>query len=263
MAVVNLKIDAAIARVTLNRPDALNAVNPALACELEQCLQDIATREDIRCVVLDGVGRHFTAGGDVAYFNHLLERGGDIAAQVKQLLDNIHGVINTLRSMPQPVVAAVQGACAGFGVSLMCACDLAVVVEGSVFTLAYCHLGVNPDGGSTWLLPRTIGMKRASELLLLGDRFDAVAARQMGLVNRVVPAAAFAAEIDKLSARLAAGPAKANARGKRLLQQSLQTPLHEQLDAERESFLRCTTEPDFVEGVRAFMEKRKPDFRSE
>lgn len=261
MPVVNIDVDAAVARITLNRPDSLNALNTELAHALYQCLVGIADRDDIRCVVLSGTGGHFMAGGDIAYFDQLLKAGGDVAAQAGVLLDDVHGIIKTLRAMPQPVVAAVQGACAGFGVSLMCACDLAIAAEGSVFTLAYCHLGVNPDGGSTWSLPRMVGMKRASELLLLGDRFDASAAQQMGLINRTVSAELFAREVDKLAARLAAGPARANARGKQLLQQSLQTSLEEQLSAEQANFLLCTAEPAFAEGVQAFMEKRKPDFR--
>jgi 2-(1,2-epoxy-1,2-dihydrophenyl)acetyl-CoA isomerase len=200
------------------------------------------------------------AGGDIAFFNDLLDRGGDIGEQVKPLFDDVHGIILTLRSMPQPVIAAVQGACAGFGVSLMCACDLAVAAEGSVFTLAYCHLGVSPDGGSTWVLPRMIGMKRAAELVLLGDRFDAAKALEIGLINQSVGPDIFDSTVESLAARLAAGPAKAHARGKLLLQQSLQTGLEDQLHDEKLSFLGCTGEPAFEEGVRAFMQKRKPDF---
>ena len=260
MSVLTTKIHSAIATITLDRPDSLNAINIELAKSLHQSLHDISMREDVRCVVLRGAGGHFMAGGDIAYFDDLLNRGGEIDEQIKPLFDDVHGIILTLRSMPQPVIAAVQGACAGFGVSLMCACDLAVAAEGSVFTLAYCHLGVSPDGGSTWALPRMIGMKRASELLLLGDRFDAASAEKMGLINQSVSLEQFDSTIEALSARLAVGPARAYARGKLLLQQSLQTRLEDQLQDEKQSFLRCTREPAFAEGVRAFMEKRKPDF---
>ncbi len=260
MSILTTEIDSAIATVTLNRPDSLNALNCELAKGLHQSLRAIAGREDIRCVVLKGTGGHFMAGGDIAWFDETLKRGGNFDEQIKPLFDDVHGIILTLRSMPQPVVAAVQGACAGFGISLMCACDLAIAAQGSVFTLAYCHLGVSPDGGSTWALPRMIGMKRASELLLLGDRFDAASAEKMGLINQSVALDKFDAAIDALSSRLAAGPARAYARGKSLLQQSLQTPLENQLQEEMENFLRCTREPAFAEGVRAFVEKRKPDF---
>ncbi|MEM7208377.1 MAG: enoyl-CoA hydratase [Pseudomonadota bacterium] len=260
MSAVTVSIDQSIATVTLNRPDSLNALDFALAEGLNSALNDIARNDSVRCVVLTGSGGHFMAGGDIAFFKRVLDSEDNARETISPLFKHVHGSIETLRGMPQPVIARVQGACAGFGVSLMSACDLAVAAEGSVFTLAYCHLGVSPDGGSTWSLPRIVGLKRANELMLLGDRFDATAAFQYGLINRVVEPEELDATVQQLARRLASGPAKAYARGKALMQQSLQTPLTEQLDTERDFFLQCTEEADFAEGVNAFLEKRRPEF---
>ena len=260
MSVVNCEINAAIATVTMNRPGALNALDYELAVALSQTLTGLAGDAGVRCVVLAGEGGHFMAGGDIAYFAEKLQQGEGVAERVGPLFDHVHGIIRTLQTMPQPVIAKVRGACAGFGVSLMSACDLAVVDENSVFTLAYCHLGVSPDGGSTWSLPRTLGHKRAAELVFLGDRFGADRAEQIGLVNRVVDAESLDGEVSKLATRLSRGPARAYARAKALLHQSMQTPLDAQLDDERDAFLACAQEPHFAEGVAAFLEKRPPDF---
>ena len=260
MTAVVLSVDGAVATVTLNRPESLNTLNPQLAAELSVQLKELAADNSVRCVVLTGEGGHFMAGGDIAYFDEVLAESDQIDEKVAELMGNVHDIICKLREMPQPVVAAVKGACAGFGVSLMCACDLAVAQQGSVFTLAYCHLGVSPDGGSTWSLPRMIGMKRATELVLLGDRFDADRAEHIGLINRVVASEDFESEVAQIATRLANGPAQAYARGKGLLQQSLQTSLENQLNDEGNNFIRCAKEPAFAEGVSAFLAKRKPDF---
>jgi len=162
--------------------------------------------------------------------------------------------------MPKPALASVAGACAGFGVSLMAACDLALVASDATFSLAYCRIGISPDGGSTWTLPRIVGRRRAFELALLGDRFGAEEALAMGLANRVVAPQALAAETEALARRLAAGPARALARTKALLEASPGATLAEQLEAEAAAFLDGVTEGEFEEGVRAFVEKRAPRF---
>lgn len=177
------------------------------------------------------------------------------------MIGQVHASVAALRRMDKPVVAAVQGATAGFGVSLTLAADLAIAADDAVLTLAYCHIGASPDGGSTFHLPRAVGMKRAMEIALLGERFGAEDAVRMGLVNRVVPAAELAAEAARLAGRLAQGPTAAYARTKRLLNTSLDNSLAAQLAAESESFAASTMTEDFREGVTAFLEKRPPAFQ--
>jgi 2-(1,2-epoxy-1,2-dihydrophenyl)acetyl-CoA isomerase len=172
----------------------------------------------------------------------------------------MHPVVLRLRRLRQPVIAGVQGACAGFGMSLLMACDLAIATEESFFTLAYIHLAVSPDGSSTFFLPRHVGAKKAMEVALLGDRFDAATARALGLVNWVVPAAALGERLSALAARLVQGPAEAQAQTKRLLSHSLDQTLDAQLQAELEAFALCTASSDFPEAVAAFVEKRPPRF---
>jgi 2-(1,2-epoxy-1,2-dihydrophenyl)acetyl-CoA isomerase len=162
--------------------------------------------------------------------------------------------------MPKPVVAAVQGAAAGVGLSFVLAADLALAAEDAVFTSGYIHLGTSPDGGMTATLPHIVGLKHAAELMLLGDRFDAQRALALGLVNRVVPADKLAGEAAALAARLAAGPTHAYGRSKALLQATLGDGFDAQLRRETEAFAACAATEDFAEGVRAFLEKRRPVF---
>jgi 2-(1,2-epoxy-1,2-dihydrophenyl)acetyl-CoA isomerase len=143
----------------------------------------------------------------------------------------------------------------------MNACDLAIAADSAYFTLAYCHIGTSPDGGATWGLPRIVGLKQAMEIAMLGDRFDGARALEIGLVNRVVPAAELDAETQAFARRLAAGPTAAYAKTKQLLNESLNRTLAEQLRAEQENFAASAMTEDFAEGVRAFVEKRKPAFR--
>ena len=159
------------------------------------------------------------------------------------------------------MIASVRGAAAGFGLSLMLACDLAIAAEDAYFTLAYCLIGTSPDGGSTFALPRTVGCKKAMEIALLGDRFDAATAERLGLVNHVVPVALLEPETMKLATRLAAGPTAVYARTKALLTHSLSNTLESQLQREAEAFAQSAAEPDFEEGLRAFIGKRKASFK--
>jgi 2-(1,2-epoxy-1,2-dihydrophenyl)acetyl-CoA isomerase len=182
-------------------------------------------------------------------------------AFVERFIHQVHPTIIAMRRLPVPIVAAVHGAVAGIGMSLMMACDLALAADDTRFTLAYCHLGTSPDGGSTFFLPRTLGMKRAMEVALLGERIDAKTALAWGLVNWVVPAAELGERTAALARRLASGPAEAYAGTKRLLSQSLGSSIETQLQAEAESFARCTGTEDFVEGVAAFIAKRPPKFQ--
>lgn len=260
---VLLDTDGAVATVTLNRPAAMNALDDAMVEGLHAALIRVEQDPAVRCVVLRGAGDNFMAGGDIRMFAKALSElsPADRQARFEGLIGQVHASVIALRRMGKPVVGAIQGAAAGFGVSLALACDLAIAADTAMFTLAYCHIGTSPDGGSTFHLPRAVGMKRAMEIALLGDRFDAAEAAAIGLVNRVVPAGALEAETAKLAARLGRGPTAAYARTKRLLNTSLDTPLAAQLAAESQEFTASAMTEDFREGVTAFLEKRPAAFR--
>ncbi len=250
-----------VATLTFNRPEARNALSLEMRAALCEAMLDIEQDAAVRVVVVRGAGEHFMGGGDVKRFHAALD--DDDATRRQGFIDGIgevHRAIVALRRMPKPVIASVRGAAAGFGMSLVTACDLAIAADDAFFIMAYCHLGVSPDGSGTFHLPRITGMKRAMEIALLGERIGAETARELGLVNWVVPAAALEAETGKLAARLASGPTRAYGKTKRLLGQSLGETLENQLEAEAESFAECIVTDDFKEGVRAFVDKRRPSF---
>jgi 2-(1,2-epoxy-1,2-dihydrophenyl)acetyl-CoA isomerase len=253
--------NAGVATITLNRPKVLNALDGAMAEALAEALYAAERDAGVRAVLLTGAGGGFMAGGDIRTFHGWLDTPkAEIGGRFEHLIHDFHQTLVLMRRLPKPIVARVHGPVAGAGMSLLMACDLAVAAEDAFFTLAYCHLGTSPDGGSTWFLPRHVGMKKAAEMALLGDRFGAAEALRLGLVNEVVPAAELEARAAALAQRLASGPAAAYAATKRLLQQSLNTSFESQLQAEAEAFARCAASDDFAEGVRAFVEKRPPRF---
>src|SRR4051812_31548679 len=237
--------EAGVATLTLNRPRALNALDRDLTLALVERVLAAEHDPAVRCLVLRG-GEHFMAGGDLKWVSTLVEgrSSAENRVQFEALIHEGHNVILSLRRMPKPVIASVRGAAAGFGMSLMMACDLAIAADSAYFTLAYTSIGVSPDGGSTFALPRTVGRKKAMEIALLGERFDAATAERLGLVNRVVPAAALDEETSKLAARIASGPTAAYARTKVLLNASLEHSLETQLQREAEAFAQCASEPD-------------------
>ena len=252
-----------IARVTFNRAEAMNAIDDALAAALRDAFTAIGKSSDVRCVVLSGAGKHFMAGGDEETFHDKVAAEPDRSARrqyFEGLLATVHQGIAAMRALPQPIIGKVRGAVAGGGIGVMLACDLIVASDDAFFNLAYCHLGTSPDGGSTYQLPRAVGTKRAMELALLGERFDAATAERIGLINRVVAGAELDDAVDAIAARLATGPARAHAHTKALLNRSLENTLGAQLDAEAGCFADCSTTNDFAEGVDAFVSKRKPQF---
>ncbi len=253
--------DGPIATLTLNRPDSLNALDLSMIDALVAQTAALAADASVRCVVIKGAGKHFMAGGDIRMFASELETAPDERQRhFNAIVTRVHAAIEQIHRMPQPVVASVHGAVAGFGMSLMGACDLALAADTSYFTSAYRHIGLTPDGGSTWTLPRLVGLKKAMEIVLLADRFDAQEALRLGLVNRVVPEAELAPTTAALADALARGPALAIANGKRLLNESLVQSLSGQLASEASSFGACAARTDFAEGIRAFLEKRPPHF---
>jgi 2-(1,2-epoxy-1,2-dihydrophenyl)acetyl-CoA isomerase len=256
-----LERSGAVATLTLDRPAALNTLDFAMMDMLVAHTSKIAADDSLRVVVLRGSGRHFMAGGDVAAFaQHLDAAPAARRALFQRAIERLHAAIENLHRMPHPVIARVQGAAAGFGLSLVCACDLAVAADDAYFTSAYRHLGLTPDGGGTWALPRIVGLRKAMEIILLSERFDAHEALRIGIVNKVVPAPELDTTVNAIVDSLVHGPVDALRNAKRLLRESPRRSLSEQLQAEAESFAQCASTSDFVEGVRAFTAKRKPRF---
>lgn len=258
---VLLARDGPVATLTLNRPNALNALDAAMIDALVAHSVALAADDSLRCVIICGAGKHFMAGGDIRYFAEQLELAPkERHERFLRTIERLHAAIELLRRMPHPIVASVHGAVAGFGMSLMCACDLVVAADTSYFTSAYRQLGLTPDGGLSYALPRQVGLRKAMEILLLSERFGAEEALRLGLVNRVVPVPELARATAAMVAAIVSGPVAAMRNDKRLLQQSLARTLAEQLRAEAESFGACSATKDFAEGVRAFLDKRAPCF---
>jgi len=261
---VLLETSQGVGTITLNRPQVLNALNNAMAEALFVALQKVENDESVRAVVIRGAGDAFMAGGDIGYFHQQLIEHGANKANLTPLIAAMVGraqrLALTIRRLPKPVIASIHGGCAGFGLSLAIACDLAVAADNSKFTLAYVHLGTTPDGAASFHLPRIVGQKRAAEIALLGDRFGAVDAERWGLVNKVVPLADLEAETAKLAGRLARGPALAYARTKALLEAANRNSLVDQLQAETDSFAASAISDDFAIGVASFLEKKPPAF---
>ena len=257
-----LEVSEGVATVTLNRPEALNALSDDMVAALVEVMTRVEADPAARCVVLRGAGDHFMAGGDIKGFHGRLAQTtpAERSAHFRAKIHSLHPAIVAMRRMPKPVIASLRGAAAGFGLSLAMATDLAIAADDAFFTLAYCRIGTSPDGGSSYHLPRILGLRKAMEIALLGDRFDAATALRLGLVNWVVPTADLEAETAKLAARLAGGPGHALGETKALLNASLDNPLEAQLALEVESFAACAATQDFAEGVTAFVEKRSANF---
>ncbi len=253
--------EGAVATLTLNRPAALNTLDDAMVEALVAHTTALAADAAVRCVVVRGAGRHFMAGGDLNTFDAML--GAPPAERQRvfgALIERVHAAIENLRRMPAPVVASVRGAVAGFGLSLMCACDLALADDTAYFASAYRNIGLTPDGGLTFALARIVGARKAMEIVLLGERFDAAEALRLGLVNRVVSAAGLDDATAALAQAIVNGPPRALANAKRLVNGSLGASLSSQLRAEMESFASCAATADFAEGIAAFLAKRAPRF---
>ncbi len=246
-----------IATILLNRPQVMNALDPDMLRGLRAAAERAERDAAARVIVLRGAGPAFLAGGDVTVFRANLPRMPEL---VREGATEFHYAILALRRAPKPVLASVHGSVAGAGVSLMAAADLAIAAEGTKFTMAYSRLGTSPDGGATHSLPRLLGDRKAMELILLSDGFDAQAALDLGLVNWITGTERLEAETGAIARRLAGGATLAVGEVKRLIYQSPGRTLAAQLEAETEAFARCAGTRDFEEGVAAFIEKRKPNF---
>lgn len=259
-AKILLHVEGAVGTITFNRPAVLNALDDEMIMALRVYAEALANDRRVRCVLLRGEGPAFLAGGDVAMFHARLDELPQLSLRLAR---ELHFGVLALARMPKPVLAAVHGAVAGAGLSLMAACDLAIAADNARFAVAYSRIGVSPDGGGTYFLTRLLGRRKALQLMLLADPIDAPSALGLGLVNRIVPAAVLDEEARKLAARLADGPTLAYAETKRLITAAGENSLDAQLEAEAQAFSRLAGSNDMREGVTAFVEKRAPRFRGE
>jgi len=246
-----------LARVTLDRPDAANALNLDLVRELLEAATVCSEDGSIRAVLLSSTGKMFCAGGDLRSF---ADAGDQVAAHLTELADTLHAAISKLARMNAPLVVAVNGAAAGAGMSLVCMSDLAIAAESASFTMAYTAAGLTPDGSSTYYLPRAIGTRRARELILTNRRLSSAEALDWGLVQSVVADDELVAEAEKIAVRLSQGPTLAFGAAKRLLIDGATAELESQMDAETRSIADMTRNADGREGIAAFLEKRRPEF---
>jgi 2-(1,2-epoxy-1,2-dihydrophenyl)acetyl-CoA isomerase len=255
---VRLELADAVATITLARPDALNALDRPMKARLLAVLRQVDRGRNIRAVILTGEGRAFCAGQDLKE-----PFGGDHPTLEDEVRDRYNPLIQALRHLSQPVIGAINGVAAGAGCSLALACDLRIAAEGASFVLAFGRIGLVPDSGASWFLPRLVGSARAAELALLGDPLSAAEAERIGLVSRVVPADALLAEAHALASRLAAGSPRAIALTKRALAFSETATLEEALA--NEAYLQGIAGrlADHAEGLAAFREKRPPRFTGE
>ena len=244
-----------VATVTLNRPAALNALTIGMKERLLAALEEIGTNRAVRAVVLTGAGRAFCAGQDLK--ERLLPDAPGLAEELRR---RYNPIVRAIRDLPQPVIAAVNGVAAGAGASLAFVCDLRIAAEGATFVLAFGRIGLVPDSGATWTLPRIVGAARAAEMAFLGDTVRADEALRIGLVSRVVPSGELAREAAGIAARLAAGSPRAMATTKRLLAVSFDRDLVAALEAEATAQYGAGASLDHAEGLAAFLEKRPPRF---
>lgn len=256
------QVEGNIGNILLNRPKYLNAFNHCLAEGFLRAMRSLEDESSVRAIVIRGVGSVFSAGGDVKEMLRDVSRGKDRAAYFRTPLAAFNEMAMRVRNIHKPVLVAVHGAVAGVAFNLMLACDLRIAEEHTRFSQAFIKLGLSPDGGGTYHLPRLVGYARACELTMLPTQIDAQTALQWGLVNWIVPAHEFDEKIKSVAKSLVDGPASAISRTKKLLNQSHDNTLPEHMELERLAQVENAAEDDFEEGLRAFVEKRQPVFHS-
>lgn len=247
-----------VARITLNRPEAANSINSTLARELMQVAICCDEDPEIRAVILTGSGdKTFSAGGDLKAF---ISFGGELPSKLKELTVYLHAAISRFARMDAPLIAAVNGVAAGAGVSLAVSADIVFAAKSARLAMAYTGAGLAPDGGSTYYLPRLIGLRRTQELMLTNRVLNAREAMDWGLVNRVVPDADLIMEAQTQAVALAKGPTRALGSVKKLLNESFSETLETQMEFEARAIAQMANTDDAHEGIAAFVEKRQPDF---
>ena len=255
---IALAKDQGLATLTLNAPDKLNAVSRKMIAELKQCWETLSTDASVRAVLLTGAGRGFCAGADLSDPDREQGATADSGAALEKFFNP---VIRLMRSMPKPIVAAVNGPAAGVGMSFALASDIAIAARSATFLQAFARIGLLPDGGSTWFLPRLVGEQRARALAMLAPQITAQQAKDWGLIWDVVEDGELMKTATEVARGLADGPTLSLGRIKEAMNRASGNPLSQQLDLERDFQRELGRSEDFKEGVLAFLAKRKPDFK--
>jgi 2-(1,2-epoxy-1,2-dihydrophenyl)acetyl-CoA isomerase len=256
---VEYSVDGAVATIAMDRPDALNALSLQLTQDLEAAFKQ-AQGDGVRAIVFTGNGRAFCSGGDLREMQTMWRSEGRIEAFLEEPLGALHGVIKQMRETPIPIVGAVNGVCAGAGVNFALACDVVFASEDAVFREAFVRIGLSPDCGGTFFLPRAVGQKIATELFMTGDAVDANRAEKMGMINRVVPGGELLQQAREFAQKLAAGPTASLGRIKQMMNATFSNDLDAQLALEHRYQIESGKGSDFKEGVSAFFDKRPPSF---
>jgi len=256
---IEFDIKEGVATLTLNRPKSLNSFTTEMHAEIRTVMQQVIENADIRCLVITGAGRGFCAGQDLGDRAQTTEGGvPDVGASVEK---NYNPLIRSIMQLPKPVICAVNGVAAGAGASIALACDIVLAARSASFIQVFCKIGLIPDSGGTWNLPRAVGLARAKGLALLGDRLPAEKAEEWGLIWKCVDDEALQEEAWKMASYFATQPTAALGRIKKLLHVSSSNDLNEQLDLEQKAMQDLGQSEDYREGVAAFLEKRPPDFK--
>ena len=252
-------INDGVATLTLNRPKALNSFTTEMHAEIRTVMQQVIEDAGIRCLVITGAGRGFCAGQDLGDRAQTTEGGvPDVGASVEK---NYNPLIRSIMNLPKPVICAVNGVAAGAGASIALACDIVLAARSANFIQVFCKIGLIPDSGGTWNLPRAVGLARAKGLALLGDRLPAETAQEWGLIWKCVDDEDLQEEARKMAAHFATQPTAALGRIKKLLHESGSNTLSAQLDLEQKAMQDLVQSEDYREGVTAFLEKRPPQFK--
>lgn len=252
---IEFMVDGAVATLTLNRPDKLNSFTRQMHAELRGALEDIHGDDSIRCVLITGNGRGFCAGQDLSDLD-----GGK--SELDNLLEEQYNpLVRCLTNLPKPVICAVNGVAAGAGANIALACDIVLAAESASFIQSFCRIGLVPDSGGTWILPRLVGQARAMGLSLLGDKISARQAESWGLIWKCVEDDQLMVEANRLARHLSTQPTRGLAYIKQAIRASSNNSLDTQLDLERDLQRLASRTEDYREGVEAFLQKRSPEFK--
>ena len=253
---IELKINNKVAFISLNRPDVFNSFNREMALSLQNILDNCAIDTSVRAIVISGNGKAFCAGQDLKEVTD-----PDLNPGFRKILEEHYNpIIQKIRTIEKPIIAAVNGVAAGAGANIALACDIVLASENASFIQAFSKIGLIPDSAGTFFLPRLVGFQKASALMMLGDKVTAVEAEKLGMVYKVIPVESFIEEVTKLAETVAEMPTKALGLTKRLLNQSMTNNLEQQLALESDLQIEASSSNDYKEGVTAFVEKRKPEF---